>query len=317
MAPQSVSALIVLAVSPRVRRASIAAVALFFLTLVLVPALLALHARDAAAQVRGGDCFPPANSVYSGGAGLEATCGSLDPGLVHVACSFYFQGSASCSPLPASVPGAAVDIPLDGVINFTNELSGGGEPSCGPFDETVPVSTNLHVSFNHEAGATRYFDIAVDAFEVDGYCVGSVTPGSGEVTVEDLGGGSFLFDSHIDVGVWENICSTSETGQVTLTPSLVGVPPGRAPLSLTLAPTIPSPVRSRASIRFSLPSEGPVALVVYDLSGREVAVLLDERAMPAGPHELSLDTQGWRPGCYYYRLTVPGASRTQMMVALR
>jgi len=291
----------------------------------LVAALLALDAFDAAAQVNGqGDCLPPANSVYSGGGSLDSYCGSLDPGIVHVTCDFDFQGSASCSPLPPSVPGAAVDVLLDGVMHVTSGYScSGPDPDCGyfycgPVEVTVPVSTNLHVSFNHEAGATRFFDIAVGFFEADGYCDGSVTPCCGEMTIEDLGGGIFLFNSHIDVNVTENICSTSATVQFTLVPSSpVDVTPRREQLSLTLASVVPSPVCSRASIRFSLPSEGPVALKIYDVSGRQVASLLDEKAMPAGPHEVSLDTQGWPSGCYFYRLVTHGGSKTHAMIVLK
>src|SRR2546421_12259662 len=35
------------------------------------------------------------------------------------------------------------------------------------------------------------------------------------------------------------------------------------------------------------------------------------------PHEVSLDTQGWRAGCYFCRLVTPAGSRTRTMVVVR
>ncbi len=45
-----------------------------------------------------------------------------------------------------------------------------------------------------------------------------------------------------------------------------------------------------------------VKLTVYDLLGREVAVLVNERK-PAGSYEISFDANGLASGVYYYRLT--------------
>jgi hypothetical protein len=83
---------------------------------------------------------------------------------------------------------------------------------------------------------------------------------------------------------------------------------------LSLAPAVPSPVHTHARIRFTISEEEAVTLGVYDLAGRQVASLIDRAIKPAGAHEVELDTRGWRPGCYYYRLVVGSNQRTQRMV---
>lgn len=69
------------------------------------------------------------------------------------------------------------------------------------------------------------------------------------------------------------------------------------------ASAIPNPLRGRGSLRYTLPAASDVTLELYDLSGRRVARPLLRAARPAGTHEVTLDTRGWAPGCYLYRLT--------------
>jgi hypothetical protein len=99
--------------------------------------------------------------------------------------------------------------------------------------------------------------------------------------------------------------------------STVDVPrPELEALSLTLGSTMPSPVHWRARIRFILPSQGCATLKIYDVAGRQVASLLDGKVMTAGAHDVDLETRGWRSGCYFYRLSTLGMSRTRMMVVI-
>lgn len=91
-----------------------------------------------------------------------------------------------------------------------------------------------------------------------------------------------------------------------------------------LVANYPNPFNPRTSIRFTLPAgaEGAsVRLSVYDVSGRLVSRLLDDR-LGAGEH--SVDWSGRddtgrevSAGVYYARLTWAGESRTRPMVLLK
>ena len=65
----------------------------------------------------------------------------------------------------------------------------------------------------------------------------------------------------------------------------------------------PNPVSTGGVVRVSLPEAGVVRVVVYDVLGRQVAVLADgERA--AGEHAVALDAGRLAPGVYVVRVTV-------------
>src|SRR5262249_18031602 len=97
----------------------------------------------------------------------------------------------------------------------------------------------------------------------------------------------------------------------------VGVAWTPATGDLSLSPILPNPVRAAASIRFFIPEPEPVTLAIYDLSGRRVAQLLDGDPRPAGLHELSIDTRGWRSGCYFCRLDAGSERRMERMIVVR
>jgi hypothetical protein len=67
------------------------------------------------------------------------------------------------------------------------------------------------------------------------------------------------------------------------------------------------PNPAQGSSRFAVRSsrEGYVTLKIYDVQGREIAVLVDEN-LPPGEHTVSFDMSGLKAGIYLYRLAVGG-----------
>jgi hypothetical protein len=59
-----------------------------------------------------------------------------------------------------------------------------------------------------------------------------------------------------------------------------------------------------------------VRLVVYDLLGREVAVLVDEKKAP-GRYEVKFDGTKVSSGVYFYRLIVGDRVETKRMMLVR
>jgi serine protease AprX len=76
------------------------------------------------------------------------------------------------------------------------------------------------------------------------------------------------------------------------------------------------PGRSATTIRFTLSASADVSLRVYDVTGREVARLVEGRR-EAGPHEVRWDAAGLASGLYLYRLQSGDAVETRRMVVLR
>ncbi len=78
----------------------------------------------------------------------------------------------------------------------------------------------------------------------------------------------------------------------------------------------PNPFNPATVIRFSMPAEGQVRLRVFDILGKEVAMLLDG-PLTAGAHQVKFDGSSLPSGVYICRLEVDGKSFIQRMVLLK
>jgi endoglucanase len=84
----------------------------------------------------------------------------------------------------------------------------------------------------------------------------------------------------------------------SLLPPAYGVP-----AEFQLSQNYPNPFNPTTVVRYQLPVASGVRLVIYDLLGREVAVLVDEMR-DAGVHEVKFDGTGFSSGAYFYRMRV-------------
>ena len=101
------------------------------------------------------------------------------------------------------------------------------------------------------------------------------------------------------------------------TGNVVGVPGALAPpVRCALAPNRPNPFGRSTLIAFEVPQPGPVTLKVYDLSGREVATLVDEVLEP-GPQAVRFEGGGLPSGVYTVRLATIGGHASRRLVLLR
>jgi len=90
-------------------------------------------------------------------------------------------------------------------------------------------------------------------------------------------------------------------------------------LSSTEALTLqnyPNPFNPTTQITFTLPEQSDVALVVYDMLGREVARLVDE-VLPAGEQTVRFDASHLANGVYIYRLNANQQERVRMMTLIK
>jgi len=91
--------------------------------------------------------------------------------------------------------------------------------------------------------------------------------------------------------------------------------PRASPLSLSLA-NFPNPFNPSTEIRFDLPRAERVRLTVFDVLGKQTA-LLKNGMVEAGSHAVLFDGAALPSGVYFARLEAGGAVRTQKMVLLK
>ncbi len=88
------------------------------------------------------------------------------------------------------------------------------------------------------------------------------------------------------------------------------------PLETALVGNFPNPFNPTTAVRYQLTVDSRIRLAVYDLLGREVAVLVDG-VMPAGAHRATFDAAGLASGVYLYRLDADGRVFTRTMLLVK
>lgn len=91
---------------------------------------------------------------------------------------------------------------------------------------------------------------------------------------------------------------------------------GKVPVGFNLSQNFPNPFNPSTNIRFSLPESGNVSLNVYDVSGKEVAELLNEFTVK-GNYEIKFDASQLSSGIYFYKLVAGAFVNTKMMTLIK
>jgi hypothetical protein len=101
---------------------------------------------------------------------------------------------------------------------------------------------------------------------------------------------------------------------ITPTGSIPG--PGTIPAGFALSQNYPNPFNPKTGVRFQVAGVSDVKITVYDVLGREVAVLVNERKQP-GSYEVSFDGSALASGVYVYRLMAGQYVESRKMVLMK
>lgn len=102
-------------------------------------------------------------------------------------------------------------------------------------------------------------------------------------------------------------------------PATTAIDPTDRPGGFLLEQNAPNPFNPTTVIRFTVSGAHvgtPLRLMVYDVLGREVAVLVDG-ALPAGPHAVTFDAGPLPSGVYVYRLEAGGTVLSKRMTLVK
>jgi hypothetical protein len=93
--------------------------------------------------------------------------------------------------------------------------------------------------------------------------------------------------------------------------------PLEQPEGYTLDQNYPNPFNPTTNIEFSLGQSGVTTLKVYDISGREVASILNGQQLSSGSHTYTFDASNLSSGIYFYRLNSSGVQITRKMTLIK
>ena len=120
--------------------------------------------------------------------------------------------------------------------------------------------------------------------------------------------GANLFAGTFDAGVWRRPLSDMITSVDPVT--------GNLPQVFLIHQNYPNPFNPSTTIKYELPKASEVKLSIYDMLGREVSVLVNERRN-AGVHEVKFDGAGLSSGVYFYRLQAGNSVQAKKLVILK
>ena len=89
-----------------------------------------------------------------------------------------------------------------------------------------------------------------------------------------------------------------------------------APSEYALSQNYPNPFNPTTTIKFSIPENQKVLLKVYNILGKEVAVLVNKE-MEAGEYDIEFSSDGLNSGVYFYTLEAGNYRETKKMILMK
>ena len=89
------------------------------------------------------------------------------------------------------------------------------------------------------------------------------------------------------------------------------------PVAVELLQNYPNPFNPATTIQFALPYAQQITLKVYDITGREVAVLAQNQTFGAGSQTVAFDASDLSSGVYIYRLFTQSGSVARSMTLIK
>jgi hypothetical protein len=218
----------------------------------------------------------------------------------------------------------------DNTINNAAYFGNSGEwfmyPKAAPkFEGPSYYGDTMAISFD-VGGAAKYLSAEVMGYDQTGGTGGYTETGTGianygtgslrngdysGICIDPLQNGKlWSFAMMTKAGGWGS--AIGYMGWATASTGVIGNN-GLTPDTYTLSQNFPNPFNPTTTINFTLPKDGLVKLVVYDITGKEVKVLANE-IRTAGYHSISFDASNLPSGVYLYKLSAGNFVETKKMI---
>ncbi|MCX7878838.1 MAG: T9SS type A sorting domain-containing protein, partial [Ignavibacteria bacterium] len=89
------------------------------------------------------------------------------------------------------------------------------------------------------------------------------------------------------------------------------------PKDFYLGQNYPNPFNSNTTIEFEIPKRSNIRLVIYDIHGKEITVLLENKEFLPGKYEFSWNAEGLASSVYFYKLETEGFSSSRKLILVK
>jgi Secretion system C-terminal sorting domain/Beta-propeller repeat len=161
------------------------------------------------------------------------------------------------------------------------------------------------IKYNNDGGQ-EWVDVYDGLDKSGGHAFGVATDAAGNVYVT----GESANKTNIDYGTVKYSQGAAPSKSITTVP----LAESRA-LSFSLQ-NYPNPFSQATIIEFQIPQAVKVRVTVYDLLGKEIAILVNENK-PAGIHKINFKPNKLPAGTYFYRIQAGTYAETKKLIVLR
>lgn len=129
---------------------------------------------------------------------------------------------------------------------------------------------------------------------------------------------SHISMGRLSTGGTANIWAVGDAGKIIYLSGVVGVEPinSQIPLNYELKQNYPNPFNPETKINYSIPSSNFVTLKIFDMAGKEIMQLVNEK-QTAGNYSVRFNAAGISSGTYFYKLSADGFSDVKKMVVVK
>jgi hypothetical protein len=165
----------------------------------------------------------------------------------------------------------------------------------------------FRIMLSHDPAIAQQYQIVTSAFSA-GFGISSSQ--TGEIT-------TILGQPFVEPANTRNSVSSGFLSKlVSLVPTNLEPSDEDKPAVFELHQNYPNPFNPATTIRFGIAEEGYTSLKIYDLLGREVAILTDKN-MGAGNYMVTWDATRYPSGIYIYRLTSGNSQKIRKLILLK
>ena len=205
-----------------------------------------------------------------------------------------------------------------------------GADTCGlnifmPRDSSVGNGTISGIVAINQGTGDNFSDIIIFAQSLDNYFIfnHAVVENDGKFTIYDLPYGHYrLIAQKVgNTSIYNDELTidslNTDINNIEINFDIAGIDKGKIiPNTPVLYQNYPNPFNPTTNFEFRIANRGFVTLKIYDVLGREAAVLLNEEKS-TGNYKITFNASGLASGVYFYQLKTAGFVSTKKFVLIK